>query len=300
MKRLIISDLHLGAPHALGAHPLVLDRLTSALQGVQELVIAGDLLALPTAPFAECVRAAAPLLALAGRLVDRILYLPGNHDFHLAAVSFEERAVLEAAGRPFPAGRLPFAERLLSALAPGAEVVTAHPFARLDGVSVLHGHQLGAHSNPALAGDPDITMGSLYEAYHGLVQAGDPHPDLSAAVYERLIGVRPGQPRGGLMSHRELVGALARACAQLKVPPGEVIFAHSHQPLSGYRLPGEHRWRFHNTGSWVLDRYLIEHEPDPRDAWPGTAIALTDGRIQPLRLLDDLTMSELRTLLPGA
>ena len=110
-ERRSISDLHLGL--GSGADLLRRERfrelLLARLDGVDRLVLLGDVLELRDRPLAEVLEAAAPVLAalgeaLAGR---ELVIVPGNHDHHLIEPWLERRALsgapalgLEQIGEP--------------------------------------------------------------------------------------------------------------------------------------------------------------------------------------------------------
>jgi hypothetical protein len=146
VRRLIISDLHFGSADALLTAPAALDRIEPELAWADELVINGDLLELVFASLKDAVAAARPFLALANRHVERVHYLPGNHDHHLVSLACDERRFADVLGTPPPRHvELAPAERLLRALCPDAEAVCAYPACELDGMHITHGHYVAPH-----------------------------------------------------------------------------------------------------------------------------------------------------------
>jgi hypothetical protein len=144
----IVSDLHLGA--ASGRDLLrrddVLAKLVAALDGVDELILLGDVVELREAPLAAVRAATVPVLAeidraMAGR---RVTVLAGNHDHQVAAPLLD---ALRADGRALepetigaPAAWLADAFRL-------AEVRLAYPGVWVrPGVYATHGHYLDVHN----------------------------------------------------------------------------------------------------------------------------------------------------------
>ena len=147
LRRLIISDLHFGSGDDLLARPAALERIEPELAWADELVVNGDLFELVFASVRQAVDAARPFLALADRHVRRVHYIPGNHDHHLVALARDERRLDDAlAGRPDAGAGVPPATRLLRALCPTADVVTAYPACELDGMLFMHGHYIDAHA----------------------------------------------------------------------------------------------------------------------------------------------------------
>ena len=106
MRTLIVSDLHLGARSGVDVlrRSEALEALTGALEGVDRLVVLGDLLELRHGPAREALEAAEPVLASLGEAVgpDReIVVVPGNHDHGLLRPWLERRALAPA---PEPLG----------------------------------------------------------------------------------------------------------------------------------------------------------------------------------------------------
>ena len=98
----VISDLHLGL--GSGADLLrredIRERLVDALDGVDRLVLLGDVLELRDRPLTEALAAAEPVMAALGEAMadGEIVIVAGNHDHHLIEPWLERRA-LEAASR---------------------------------------------------------------------------------------------------------------------------------------------------------------------------------------------------------
>ena len=97
MRTAVISDLHLGL--GSGADLLRRERfrepLLERLEGVDRLVLLGDVLELRDRPLAEVLEVAAPALAaiaepLAG---GEVVIVPGNHDHHLIEPWLERRSL---------------------------------------------------------------------------------------------------------------------------------------------------------------------------------------------------------------
>jgi UDP-2,3-diacylglucosamine pyrophosphatase LpxH len=146
-RRLIISDLHFGSGDDLLRSGAALERIEPELRWADELVINGDLFELVFASLDDAVNAARPFLALANRHVGRIHYIVGNHDHHLVSLAGDERRFCDVLGAPAPpAFRVAPAERLVQALCPDVEVASAYPLCRIDGMHVMHGHYIGAHT----------------------------------------------------------------------------------------------------------------------------------------------------------
>ncbi len=152
MRTAVISDLHLGL--GSGADLLrrddVRERLVAALDGVDRLVLLGDLLELRDRPLTEALNAAEPVITALGSAMDgrEMTFVAGNHDHHLIEPWLERRA-LEGAG-PLELEQIGEPEGLaMTALcrnAKPARATFAYPGLWLrDDVYALHGHYLDRH-----------------------------------------------------------------------------------------------------------------------------------------------------------
>ena len=101
MRTAVVSDLHLG--HGAGAdllrRPAFVDRLLEAVDGVDRLVLLGDVVEMRDIPLSESIAVARPLFArLAEALAGaEIVIVGGNHDHHLVERWLEDRALRDAA-----------------------------------------------------------------------------------------------------------------------------------------------------------------------------------------------------------
>lgn len=146
VRRLFLSDLHLGSGDDLLRHPACLERIEPELAWCDELVINGDLLELVFSSLGEAVSASRPFFALVDRHVPSVVYVPGNHDWHLVSMAADELRMAAALGQPAPqAFRVGPAERLIAHLAPNVRVLAPYPVCELDGLRIIHGHYLAAH-----------------------------------------------------------------------------------------------------------------------------------------------------------
>lgn len=153
MTTLVISDLHLGArdgSDVLRREPAALDALVAALDGVQRLVLLGDLLELRHGPPREVLAAARPVLARLGAAVEEVVIVAGNHDHGLVEGWLDELArvatpQLGLEERIEPARASWIAAEVAAALAVPASVAYPGIWLR-DDVYATHGHYLDLHT----------------------------------------------------------------------------------------------------------------------------------------------------------
>ena len=151
MRTAIVSDLHLGAGSDadLLRRPEAFAVLAEAIEGVDRLVLLGDVLEFRDRPFAEAMELAKPALSkLAALTAGEIIVVPGNHDYRLISAWLEMRALRGA--RPLrlsEKARLDLwpASELRDAM-PGPKIEIRYPGVWLrDDVYATHGHYLDRH-----------------------------------------------------------------------------------------------------------------------------------------------------------
>lgn len=152
MRTAVISDLHLGL--GSGADLLrradMRERLIERLEGVDRLVLLGDVLELRDRPLTEALAAAEPLMtALGVAMADgEIVVVAGNHDHHLIEPWLERRWLedagpLELEQRGEPEG---LAMSALCRSADPARIGFAYPGLWLtDEIYACHGQYLDRH-----------------------------------------------------------------------------------------------------------------------------------------------------------
>ncbi len=220
MATAILSDLHLGAAHGddLLRYPFFCERLREQLDGIDHIVLLGDILDLRFQQFEDALLLATPFFtmigdALRGANHPRVTYIPGNHDHHYAVrlVEDAQEQAIEA-GTTFSLGQLVappdfFLSRQLARIIGGSvEVRFVYFYDVLESsegpILLTHGHYLDLHLGAAPARLLSLVQASIAEAgqtFNGL------SPDLYEAIlrpqYELLhwIGQTPG---GGLMQSR--------------------------------------------------------------------------------------------------
>jgi UDP-2,3-diacylglucosamine pyrophosphatase LpxH len=282
VRTLVVSDLHLGARlrRDVLRHRRALDALLAALDGVDRLVLLGDVVELAEGRPAEAAEVAEPVLrAIGARLgpAREVILVPGNHDRMLV------RPWLRAQGMStvgvdtrIPLDATPMLARVTSWLAP-ATVRVHYPGVWLsERVWATHGHYLDRHLLPESAfGLARGLLGRLPRDGAAPVdyeQAGGPSltrlealltrwlPRPLAALMEdvaellraatmpavplRLVSRRIAPLTArllGMQMRRASIPALARVVHRLGVEADWVIFGHVHR-LGPLAADNPERW----------------------------------------------------------
>ena len=270
---LVISDLHLGS--RLGRdvlrRPEALEPLLAALDGVERLVLLGDIVELLEGRPREAMDVAEPVLrALGARLgsAAEVIVVPGNHDAGFVRPWVRARDGSLGLETPIPLDATPALARLTSWLGP-ARVRVSYPGAWLgDRIWATHGHYLDRHLLPEAAyGVARGLLGRLprdgatpadYEGgpsatrVEALLTRWLPRPlaELTDEMAEVLrAATMPSSPRRalgrriapfaqralGAQMRRASIPALARVVHRLGVQADWVVFGHVHRcgPLAG-------------------------------------------------------------------
>jgi hypothetical protein len=160
MRTVVVSDLHLGSVthRDVLRRGVALEALLGALDGVDRLVLLGDVVEMLEGRPGRALRDAQPVLRELGRAMGRgrdVLVVPGNHDHRIVA-PFLRR--LRAQGRPLrPSTRVPARSgpelvAIAAALKP-ARVEVRYPGVWLaPGVWAHHGHYVDRELLPAAPG----------------------------------------------------------------------------------------------------------------------------------------------------
>jgi UDP-2,3-diacylglucosamine pyrophosphatase LpxH len=225
VRTLVISDLHLGS--RLGRdvlrHPEALAALLDALDGVDRLVLLGDVVELAEGRPRHAMKVAEPVLRAIGARMGaarEIVVVPGNHDIGLTRRWLRAQGAALAVDAVVPHDASRALAALTSWLAPARVEVRAPGVWLSPRVYATHGHHLDRHLLP--------------EAAWGLVRRGDAAV-VGPAAYERR---RPG--RGARVSvEGRLTRFLPRPLAALVEDAAELLRAAtmpSPRRLQSHRL----------------------------------------------------------------
>jgi hypothetical protein len=273
VSTLVISDLHLGS--RLGRdvlrRPKALEALLAALDGVERLVLLGDIVELLEGRPREAMDVAEPVLrALGARLgsAAEVIVVPGNHDAGFVRPWLRAHDESLGLDTPIPLDATPALARLTSWLEP-ARVRVSYPGVWLaDRVWATHGHYLDRHLLPEAAygvargllgrmprdgaTPADYEGGPSATRVEALLTRWLPRPlaELMDELAELLrAATMPSSPRRvlgrrlapfaqhalGAQMRRASIPALARVVHRLGVDADWVLFGHVHRcgPLAG-------------------------------------------------------------------
>jgi predicted phosphodiesterase len=278
----VISDLHLGSRlrHDVLTHPEPLHRLLAALEGVERLVLLGDIVELLEERADRAMDVAEPILRLIGSTLGagrEVIFVPGNHDRALIAQWLRRVDAGLAPDNRVPPDATPELARVVSWLAP-AEVRVHYPGVWLaPGVWATHGHYLDRHLLPESAfgvtrgllgrvpqpgavpidyeraGGPSLTrleafvikalprpLAALAEDFAELIRAST-----MPLAHRRLLRPRMARLTAGVLGaqmRRASLPAISHVVGRLGIDADWVLFGHVHRlgPLPGDL---EARWR---------------------------------------------------------
>ncbi len=220
MATAILSDLHLGAAHGddLLRYPFFCELLREQLDGIDHIVLLGDILDLRFQQLSTALQAATPFLEMLGQVLrevkhPRVTYIPGNHDHHYAArlIELEQEQAIES-GEPYEFRHVIappnfFLCRQLARLIGGeVQVRISYFYDLLDSsagkIFITHGHYLDLHIDAVPARLLTLLQASIAAAGQS-VDALSPelYEDILRPQYELLhwIGQSPG---GGQIQSR--------------------------------------------------------------------------------------------------
>ena len=282
VRTLVVSDLHLGArlERDVLRRPTALEGLLDALDGVQRLVLLGDVIELLEGRPRQALEVAEPVLRAVGARLGpgkQVIVVPGNHDAPLVRAWLREQGTALAVDARVPPDATPTLARVAAWLEP-ADVRVRYPGVWLaDGVWATHGHYLDRHLLPesayglargllgrlprdgAAPADYEQAGGPSLTRVEALLTRWLPRP-LAALLEDAAEFLRaatmPGAQRPrlgpwiapliatllGAQMRRASLPALARVVHRLGLDADWVIFGHVHRcgPLAGDDL---RRWR---------------------------------------------------------
>ncbi len=297
--------------------PEPLERLLSALESYDRLVLLGDLVELHVPPplAAQSIDRAAPILRAIGARLGRqreVVIVAGNHDRALVDPWVRSRASELDIAMPVPLDATPALARVASLLAP-AQVRASYPGVWLsDRVLATHGHYLDPHLLPVGAygiARPEVRRRHwLPASTRGYERATRPPAGSTGHALRKPLLALLGPYHAPLIAtlldrqmRSQALPAMAHVVRRLRVDADWVLFGHVHRlgPLHG---DDPARWvstagspRFANTGSWVYEPLLMEGIVPPHPYWPGGAISVDgDGEPRAICLLEELPRDALR------
>ena len=277
MRTLVVSDLHLGARlrQDVLTRPEPVSRLLQALDGVQRLVLLGDIVELMQGRPQRAMSIAEPVLrALGERLgADReAIIVPGNHDLALVRTWARAQGNALRPDSTVPLTATPMLAQLGEWLSP-ARVRVQYPGVWLsERVWATHGHYLDRHLLPEsafglargllgrlprdgalpieyeLAGGPSVTrvesllarlprpLAALAEDAAELLRAASMPHIPRALLHPRLAHLT--SMLLGVQMRRASIPAMARVVHRLGVDAEFVVFGHVHRrgPVENERL----------------------------------------------------------------
>jgi Calcineurin-like phosphoesterase len=156
VRTLVVSDFHLGARlrRDVLRRAVARDALVGALDGVERLVLLGDVLELLEGRPGRAIEVAEPVLRAIGAHLGsgaEVIVVPGNHDAALVRPWLRRRGVPRGVDAEISADATPMLERVTSWLEP-AGVRVHYPGVWLsEDVWATHGHYLDRHLLPESA-----------------------------------------------------------------------------------------------------------------------------------------------------
>ncbi|MEA2390165.1 MAG: hypothetical protein QOK31_274 [Solirubrobacteraceae bacterium] len=302
MRTLVISDLHLGARGRVDIlrRPELRAPLLEALDGVDRLVLLGDLLELRHGPVREALGESRGFFADVGRTLPagaQVVVVPGNHDHELLAPWLERRGRDEAPAQlgldeevdVRPGDALGTIGGWLEPLA----VRVAYPGVWLrDDVYATHGHYLDRHvtvptfermgiglmsritgTAPGAHATPDsyeATLAPVYAWIHAMAQFAPPERGVgahaaSSRIWKALAG---GRSRGRALRRRALRLGFAAGIAALNRAGLGPLHADVSGPelrRAGLAAMGAAVAALEVDAAWVVFGHTHRAGPWPRD-----------------------------------
>ncbi len=191
MRALAISDTHFGAwtGRDLLAEERSLQRLAPHLEGIDELIILGDLFDFLFGSVADAFTAADGLFDLAAEKLagKRVVFLAGNHDHHFVYRDAEDHLEAEissgsSSGEPHLGPQHSYFRAFLERRLPGVEIEIAYPTYRFADVLLTHGHYLDPHARLSGSRGSRMLTRTLWA-----IATGGPEDPKTIEDYESVI-----------------------------------------------------------------------------------------------------------------
>jgi len=319
LRTLVISDLHLGSRlgHDVLRHQDALSHLLAAIDGIERLVLLGDILELLQGRARAAAAIAAPVLREIGRRLGperEVLVVAGNHDRPLVRRWVRALGPALTPQTLVPPNATPALAALVEWLAP-ARVSISYPGAWLsERVWATHGHYLDHHLIPVSGygitrsrlrlSSADAASPAEYELARrptvGRAAGSLPRPlavllddaaELARAAtmptLKRRLLRPPLSPLTamllGFQMQRASIPALLRVVQRLGIDADWVVFGHVHR-LGPLAADDSAQWqgpgarpRIANSGSWLYEPLLVHRANAPHPYWPGGAVVHEDG-----------------------
>jgi UDP-2,3-diacylglucosamine pyrophosphatase LpxH len=246
VRTLVVSDFHLGArlQRDVLRRPAALEALLGTLEGVDRLVLLGDVVELLEHRPASAMEVAEPVLRAIGAGLPRgaeVIVVPGNHDNELISPWLRAHGIPPAVDAELPREATPLLAAVGSWLGP-ADVRVRYPGVWLsERVWATHGHYLDRHLLPETAfGVARGLLGRLPRdgaAPLDYERAGGPSLTRLEALLTRWLP----RPLAGLVDD---VAELLRAATMprvrtVRVPRG--LMSHRLSPLTASLLGAQMR-----------------------------------------------------------
>jgi predicted phosphodiesterase len=279
LRTLVISDLHLGnrAGNDVLRRPAPLDSLLDALDGIDRLVLLGDLAELMTRNRRRPLAAAEPVLRAIGRRVgaDReLLIVPGNHDAPLIRAWARDQGRALDIDSVVPPDASPALARVVSWLAP-ARVTVRYPGVWLeDRIWATHGHYLDTHLIPEssfgmLRGDAGRGDGARPVDYERIRRRRRPSGDSFAArLVQRPVPALLGG--GSWVVRTKVIAAVPRFLMNARLAPLTASLVDLQMQRAGIPALGRVVRRLGVDADWVVFGHLHRAGPlagEPDDRW---------------------------------
>jgi UDP-2,3-diacylglucosamine pyrophosphatase LpxH len=318
VRTLVVSDFHLGARlgHDVLRHPEPQRRLLAALDGIDRLVLLGDIVELMEGRQQRALAIAEPVLRAIGEQLGperRVLVVPGNHDSPLVRPWVRALGPDLQTSTVVPLDATRTLARVTSWLRP-ANVEVRYPGAWLsERVWATHGHYLDRHLMPVsgygisrglprrrpatpatpldyelsrrpssarFAGHLPLPAAELLNDFAELVRAATMPRIRRGLLNPRLAPLTASVL--GMQMRRASMPALARVVARLGIDADWIVFGHVHRlgPLADdeptFWAGADGRPRLANCGSWLYEPLLVNRALAPHPYWPGGALLIED------------------------